>query len=115
MNDSGNVVHYQVSPNKGDGTLNLYLRDQDTTIVFERGYKGQLDASNNWFVFKVKPTYLELREAERKELKKEKKPKDHLVIYRIDSSCFDTIYRVKNFAMPKDYPGVMACKIGRRS
>ena len=107
----GSTVVYQINPQQGDGNLYIYNTAEKTTVVMPRGDGAQISWDANYVVFKVLPLYAEVREAKRKELKKDEMPKNDVVIYNVKTGATDTIKNASGFKMPKENEGWVAIKL----
>ena len=97
ISDNGQWMSYQINPLIGDGTLHLHNYSKGLHIEFDRGYKLQFDANNQFAVFMIKPYHDSTRQAEIDDVKKQDRPQDSLAIYLLESDS--TIY----FANVKSY------------
>jgi dipeptidyl aminopeptidase/acylaminoacyl peptidase len=79
---SGDLISYEINPLEGDGIL--YLKSSlpnGLEKTFPRGYKAQINFTENYFVALIKPSFDSVRKLELAKTKKDHFPKDSLVIY----------------------------------
>jgi len=107
----GSLVVYQINPQQGDGKLYVYNTAEKTTTILPRGDRASISWDANYVVFEVLPLYAEVREAKRKELKKDKMPKSDVVILNVKTGVTDTIKNSKSYKMPKEHEGWVAVKL----
>ncbi|MFP4488628.1 MAG: hypothetical protein ACLFN1_04930, partial [Bacteroidales bacterium] len=104
----GRYISYEINPQEGDGTLFLYNRKDDSRQSFERGDNASFSPGNNYFVYKIVPTYSETRQAKKDKKKPDEMPKDDLGIKVLGSAEQEVIKRVKSFKLPSEEGDWMA-------
>jgi len=97
ISDDGKWVSYQVNPQQGDGMLYYYNAERKSLDSVTRGSDQQFLPSSEYLIFKVPPSYNELREAKKKKLKDDKMPKGNTGIVNLLSGEQKIYERVKSF------------------
>jgi dienelactone hydrolase len=102
ISKDGKFVWWEETPQEGDGKL--FFRDVAKSELrsFERARDARMMPGNSHLVFRVVPTYAEVREAKRKKVKKEDMPKDHLVIWNIQTAKSDTVKGISSYSCPDE-------------
>ncbi|MEY5045803.1 MAG: hypothetical protein RL713_1028, partial [Bacteroidota bacterium] len=104
----GQWVAYTIDVQEGDGMLVVQRTDSSYTQVFSRGYNLAFTEDNLYLVFKIKPTYLDTRNAKIKKKKPEDLPKDSLAIFNLAAKSVDKIADIASYKLPKDAAGFLA-------
>jgi hypothetical protein len=78
---NGEWVAYTIDVQEGDGVLVVQRTDSSFKQTFPRGYGLAFSEDNQFLVFKIKPTYLDTRNAKIKKKKPDEFPKDSLGLY----------------------------------
>ncbi|MEY2811233.1 MAG: hypothetical protein RI991_228, partial [Bacteroidota bacterium] len=104
----GQWVAYTIDVQEGDGMLVVQRTDSSYTQVFSRGYNLAFTEDNLYLVFKIKPTYLDTRNAKIKKKKPEDQPKDSLAIFNLAAKSVDKIADIASYKLPKDAAGFLA-------
>ncbi|MGK0285292.1 MAG: dipeptidyl aminopeptidase/acylaminoacyl peptidase [Salibacteraceae bacterium] len=102
ISNNGAWVSYVVKPNVGDGILHVKNPDLGIDTTFERGYKAQFSAENNYIVFMIKPQLDSLRKMKIAEVPKLKWPSDTLAIYVFDQDTLMKFEGVKSYKMASE-------------
>jgi dipeptidyl aminopeptidase/acylaminoacyl peptidase len=97
LSSDGQWLSYTITPQEGDGVLYLQHLKHNQKIVIDRGTLGQFTENNNYLIAKIKPSFLETRQAKIAKKKVEEMPKDSLVIIDLQSSSIQKIPSVKSF------------------
>jgi hypothetical protein len=103
----GEWVAYTIDVQEGDGVLVVQRSDSSYKQTFSRGYNLAFTNDNLFLVFKVKPTYLETRNAKIKKKKPEDQPKDSLVILDLTAKTTQTFADIASYKMPKNASGYL--------
>ncbi len=103
ISNDGQYVVYNVGNESGDPTLHIYSHATGNTIRFHRGSKPQISADNQWLVFKLSAAVDTIRQLKRQKVKKDKLPKDSLVIYHLKDRSVTTIPDVQSYQLPKKW------------
>ncbi|WP_282079879.1 alpha/beta hydrolase family protein [Aquimarina algiphila] len=100
------VSTIQTNTKRGDGYLEIYNTQSKTKFTYPNGYQASISWDENYVVFKKKPAYQLTRKEKKKEIKKENRTKDALLIYDAKTnSISDSILRVKTYKMPQKEEG----------
>lgn len=108
VSNNGKVVAYAINPQEGDGKLIIQQTDGKKLLIVPRGYNFKFTEDNRYLIFKIKPTFLQTREARIKKSKPDEMPKDSMGIYEITSNKMEKISRVKSYKMPEKNAGWLA-------
>jgi dienelactone hydrolase len=111
VSDSGKWITWQVNPQNGDGTLFVESRDGRRKKSFERGTNPGFTPSEKHFIFQQKPKEQDRREAIKKDVAKDKRPKDKLFIVRISDFSADTIHELIDHKLSGHMDDVLAYRV----
>ena len=113
ISDSGKWVTWQVNPQFGDGMLHIQSVDGKKNKSFERGTSPSFTPSEKHFVFVQKPKDADRREAIKKDIAKEKRPKDKLFIVNLTNFSVDTIHELIDHKLSDRIDDVLAYRMNR--
>jgi hypothetical protein len=82
--DNGVWMSYESTPYRGDGFAVLMRTDSTNVKRFDRMYSMFFSVDNNYFAGLVKPQFDTLRKLELDKVKKDKWPKDTLVVHLLE-------------------------------
>ncbi|MGB0806100.1 MAG: alpha/beta hydrolase family protein [Salibacteraceae bacterium] len=102
ISNNGKWISYQVLPNVGDGILHLKNPDSGVEKTFERGYKAQFSAKNDYIVFLIKPQLDSLRKLKLDEVPKSKWPSDTLAIYVFEQDTLMKLDGIKSHKLSSE-------------
>ncbi len=108
ISNKGKLVVSTIETNtkRGDGYIEIYNTESKTKFTYPNGYQPSISWDENYIVFKKKPAYQLTRKEKKKEIKKENRTKDALLIYDVKAnSISDSILRVKTYKMRKKEGG----------
>jgi dipeptidyl aminopeptidase/acylaminoacyl peptidase len=106
ISDSGNLVVYEVNPQKGDGMLVIrHVSGRCDTIP--RGKKAEIGQNDEFVVFTIAQPEDTIRKAKVRKVKKEDMPPDSFAIFMIKDHSLRKYARLKSYAVPEEN-GVMA-------
>jgi hypothetical protein len=105
---NGEWVAYTIDVQEGDGVLVVQRTDSSFKQTFPRGYGFAFSEDNQFLVFKIKPTYLDTRNAKIKKKKPDEFPKDSLGLYDLLNNKIDLIADVASFKLPEKAAGFLA-------
>ena len=111
----GQWVAYTIDVQEGDGMLVVQRTDSSFTQFFSRGYNLSFTEDNLYLVFKIKPTYLDTRNAKIKKKKPEEQPKDSLAIFNLAAKSVNKISDIASYKLPKDAAGFLAYLKSKKS
>ena len=107
VSNSGDYLLYALEKGEKDQTLQLQRTNGTTVMSHERSKKGQFSQDSKYVVFAVNAWKDSIKAMKRRKVKKEKLPKDSLVIYDITSGSTEKIANVKAFRMPEQWSGII--------
>lgn len=99
VSKSGQYFHYQITPQEGDGLLQLKTIDNDILFSIPRAIDPTLTKDEKFLVATLKPTFEETRQARIKKKKADDMPKDSLIILDIQTKSAQKISEVKSFKL----------------
>lgn len=102
ISNNGKWVSYVVNPHVGDGVLHVKNPDLGIDTTFERGYRAQISAQNNYIVFMIKPQLDSLRKMKLDEVPKSKWPSDTMAIYVFDTDTLMKFDGIKSHQLAKE-------------
>lgn len=99
VSKSGNYIYYTVSPQEGDGYVELKNRDNHLIHRLDRGSSPQITDEEKYLITAIKPPFKDTREARIKKKKSEDFPKDSLIIFDIGSKERVNLGPIKNYKL----------------
>jgi dipeptidyl aminopeptidase/acylaminoacyl peptidase len=108
ISNSGDYMLYSLGPEEKDQTLNLQEINGKKIMSHERSNGGQFSYDSKYVVFTVNAFKDSIREMKRRKVKKDKMPKDTLVIYDINGTSVQKVTNVKSYRMPEKWSGIVA-------
>ena len=108
ISKNGQLISYEINPSEGDGILYLYKQNGQKLAQFDRGDGAILSSNNDYLIFKIVPQADSVRKAKIDKVKKEKMPKDTLVLYRVDNGQTTRWENLKSFKVQQQGPTVLA-------
>jgi dipeptidyl aminopeptidase/acylaminoacyl peptidase len=101
VSNDGKWVTWELNPQQGDSWLYLYDVQSGHLDSAFCGFKALFSPDCRYFVYQVKPTWSETRQAKKKKLKEEQMPKSSLAIRLLPGGQPSDIKRVKSFNVPE--------------
>ena len=108
ISNDGKYVAYAINPQEGDGVLVLQSVQGDYKVVIPRGAGVVLSEDSKYAVCRIKPTFVQTRDAKIKKKKPDEMPKDSLAIIKLGDNKVVKIPRLKSFKLPDDAGGWLA-------
>lgn len=108
ISNDGNYVAYAINPQEGDGVLVLQSVQGGYKVVIPRGAGVVLSEDSKYAVCRIKPTFVQTRDAKIKKKKPDEMPKDSLAIIKLGDNKVVKIPRLKSFKLPDDAGGWLA-------
>jgi dipeptidyl aminopeptidase/acylaminoacyl peptidase len=105
---AGNWICYEKNPQQGDGFLCIYNIASGKTDSVPRGYEARFSASEEFLVFKIKPTCQQIRIAKLAKKKADDMPADSLGIILFGKDSLIRIPEVKSYLLPEKHGNWMA-------
>ncbi|HBS88299.1 MAG: hypothetical protein A2W91_17720 [Bacteroidetes bacterium GWF2_38_335] len=102
ISNNGNIVSWEIYPQKGDGYLYFYDILTKSTDSIARAKNAVISANSDFAVFSIVPFEDSVRKAKLDKVKKEKMPKDSMAIYYFADKKILKTERVKSFKLPKE-------------
>lgn len=100
---NGQWVGYQISPQDGDGRLEIFSFKQPANkFIIPRGINFDFSPDGQFAVGKISPEDDSVRVLKLKKTKKDDMPMDSLFIYQMTTGSLIKIPRVKSFGMPRE-------------
>jgi len=105
---NGKYVMYSLE--KGEKDNHLKIKDNNANLVFEheRSERGEFTYDSNHAIFVIKAWKDSISEMKRRKVKKDKMPKDTIVIYNLQSNTLDKIANIKSYKTPQKWSGFIA-------
>ena len=94
ISKSGNLIHYTISPQEGDGLTEVKNNKNQLLLSIPRGTDLRLTENEQFLISTIKPYFKETREARIKKKKGDDLPKDTLLVYNLAKN---TANRYPNF------------------
>lgn len=108
ISNDGKYVAYAINPQEGDGVLVLQAVQGGYKVVIPRGAGVVLSEDSKYAVCRIKPTFVQTRDAKIKKKKPDEMPKDSLAIIKLGDNKVVKIPRLKSFKLPDDAGGWLA-------
>ena len=108
ISNDGNWVAYRISPQVGDGVLEIKNLTNNKTMSIERVGRYSFTKNSDYVVASVGPEYAKERELKLKKTSNAKMPKDSLYIINLKSGEMKKVARVKNYQLPNESTEWMA-------
>ena len=108
ISNNGAFIVYKLQPQKGDPVLKITTPDGNEKTSVTGGTNAKISADSKFVIFTLKPLKETVRELKLKKTKKEKMPKDKLVIYNPERAEADTINAIKTSEIPDKWAGWIA-------
>ncbi len=105
---TGNLVVYEVNPQKGDGQLLIYNHNSGKTKIFSRGKKGITGSNDEFVVFTLAQPEDSIRRAKIKKVKKEEMPLDSIAVLLIKKDTLIKYPKLKSTAVSEENASVIA-------
>ncbi|HLW50715.1 MAG TPA: hypothetical protein VKZ78_07055, partial [Sphingobacteriaceae bacterium] len=103
ISKDGKIVYFVVSPQLGDGVLNIHDVQNNRQIgTVERAASIQFSPSGNFLTMLIKPKYSETRQARIDKKRGDDMPKDSLGIFSLGSGNLVKIPAVKSYNLPEE-------------
>ncbi|TPN87608.1 alpha/beta hydrolase family protein [Aquimarina algicola] len=118
ISDNGKLIVSTIQTNtrRGDGYIEIYNTKSKRKFTFPNGYDTSISSDENYVVFKRKPKYQVTRSEKKKKIDKEKRTKDVLFIYNVNTnSIYDSIAKVKSYKLPKDHENWLVLESYKRA
>ena len=112
ISKSGIWSAIQIDPQEGDGEIQLFRENKKIT-EFARGHKFAFSPNEEYALFLVQPENEVVRQAKRDGKKKDDLPKDHFVIYHLNSGKLDTVKNVLGYDMPALFGNWYSLKLAK--
>lgn len=100
ITDDGKWVAYEINPYKGDGELVVMNPNRLVKKIFKRGDKAVFSPSSKYVAFKVVPEQDSIRKLKLEKVKKDKLPKDSLVIWVFKTNQIIEVSELNSFKVP---------------
>ncbi len=102
LSKDGQWVAYEINPQEGDGQLFVENPTTSRKILIPRGYNAKFSSDTKYLVAKARPEQETTRLAKKAKVKKEKMPKDSLVVISLADGRKKTYGDLISFALPED-------------
>ncbi|MFD2554892.1 S9 family peptidase [Sphingobacterium tabacisoli] len=99
VSKSGNYIFYTVSPQEGDGYIDLKDKKNNLLQRFERGTSPKMTKREDFLITLIKPPFKDTREAKIKKKKSDDFPKDSLAIFNINSQSRISLGAIKSYKL----------------
>lgn len=108
ISPNGKYVIYSLEKGEKDKTLKIVTVNGDEKLSHHRVQKSQFSYDSKFVLFTVNAWKDSIVELKRKKIKKEKLPKDSLIIYNLKTETIEKIENVKSFKLPEKWSGYVA-------
>jgi dipeptidyl aminopeptidase/acylaminoacyl peptidase len=107
ISDDGKWIVYSADVQEGDNELYLVSSDGKYSKRLPRGYDATFSSDNKYLAFRIKPIYLEAKEAKNKKKKPEDQPKDSLACLLLGTDSCWKAPKVKSYKVPEQESGYL--------
>ncbi|HTN06214.1 alpha/beta hydrolase family protein [Agriterribacter sp.] len=101
ISNNGRWIIYTIDVQEGDGTLVIQSSHMPYRETIPRGYDVTITEDSRYAVFKIKPTYTDIRQARIKKKTPDDSPKDSLAIVELGKGVVVKEARVKSYKIPE--------------
>lgn len=108
ISNDAKFVAYTINVQEGDNKLVIQNTDGKILQEVGRGYNITITDDDRFVIFKIKPTYKQIRDAKIAKKKVDEMPKDSLGVYDIANKKLEKIARVKSYKVPEKAGGWLA-------
>jgi dipeptidyl aminopeptidase/acylaminoacyl peptidase len=98
----GAIVIWESNPIEGDGVLHVAHKKWDDARLFPRGKSAAIHSGEFYMAFLIKPEHDTIRKLKLDKVKKDKFPKDTLVIHSFETDSTVFIPEVESFKVAKE-------------
>jgi acetyl esterase/lipase len=99
INATGDWLAYTIDVQEGDGMLVIQKSDSSVNLNIPRGYNLVFSSDGQYLVGKIKPFYMDVRQAKIRKLKPDEMPKDSLFIFNTVSRQLEKMAGVVSFKL----------------
>lgn len=100
ISNDGRWIVYNIDPQEGDGDLYIESSDKSTKQKIPRGYSAVITEDSRFVVFKIKPTFKDIRTAKINKKKSEDMPKDSAGIVELGKGIITKFDKIASFKTP---------------
>jgi dipeptidyl aminopeptidase/acylaminoacyl peptidase len=111
ISNDGRWVVYTIEPQQGDNELVIQSSDAKYKKTIPRGYAAVVTEDSRYLIFKIKPFYEKIRQANINKKKPDDMPKDSLAIVKLGNEDIWKREMVKNYKVPKQSSGWVAYQL----
>jgi len=102
VSKSGQFIYYQITPQEGDGLLQIKSSKNDLILAVPRAANTTFTTDENFVLTSIKPTFEETRQAKIKKKKNDEMPKDSLLIVNLQNKDESKIPAVKSYKLAQN-------------
>ena len=111
ISTNGEWILYNITPQDGDRTLQIYNVENESYTTFERSKSPSFSYDNKFVVFKTSHPTDSVDLLKLKKTKKDKFPKDTLGIYNLSNQNLVRFPNIKSHKMPSKAGGFLAYQV----
>jgi dienelactone hydrolase len=108
ISNDGKYAVYAINPQEGDGMLVIHDLQTGKKQEAERGYAAIFSQDNKYVFYKIKPRFVDTRQAKIKKKKIDEMPKDSFAIVVLGTDSMAKLPLVKSFKAPEKGSGWVA-------
>ena len=108
ISSEGNFIMYSIE--KGEKDQHIIIKDNEGNLILdnERSEDGKFTYDSKFAVFKIKAWKDSITEMKRKNVEKEKLPRDSIGLFNLENNSLHKIANVKSYKLPKKWSGFLA-------
>ena len=108
ISNDGKWVVYTIDPQEGDNELVIQSSDAKYKKTIARGYNAVITEDSRYAIFRIKPFFIDTREARIKKKKPDDMPKDSFAIVVLGQDSVWKVAGVKGYKTPEKEAGWVA-------
>ena len=101
ISNDGKWVVYTINVQEGDNELVVQSSDTKYKMTIPRGYNAVISEDSRFAIFKIKPSYKDIREARIKKKKPDDMPKDSFAVIELGKDSVYKVAKVKTYKVPE--------------
>ncbi len=115
ISNDGKWVVYTIDPQEGDNQLVIQSAASDTNYkkIIARGYNALITEDSRYLIFRIKPFYKEIREADIKKKKADEMPKDSLGIVELGKDSVWKAAEINGYRVPEKGSGWLVYQLAK--
>jgi hypothetical protein len=114
ISNDGKWVVYTINVQEGDNEMVIQSSDAKYKKTIARGYNAAISEDSRFAIFKIKPSYKDIREARVKKKKPDEMPKDSFAVIELGKDSVYKVTRIKTYKVPEKGFGWVAYHLEKK-